>query len=177
MHDQLYSFSCLSKGDHRYAYNIMQGKVRDRPILAFDWHYELGGDGKNETHNDHYFSAVIVQPGVVLKPLLIRSETFFDKIGEVFGLGAIELESAEFNRRFHVTSPDRRWAFDVLPQTTMEFLLASPHFTLEIQDFCILAHTGSVFSTAEFESALSVLNGFLDRIPPSVIQDLKDVHA
>ena len=38
----------------------------------------------------------------------------------------IEFESTEFSKEFHVKSPDRRWAFDVLSQATMEFLLALP---------------------------------------------------
>lgn len=165
-----YDFECFNRGHGRYAYNVMEGDDRGRRTIAFDYHYETGS-GKN--HRTHRFSAVIVHTGLLLKPLSIRAETIFDKIGGILGFGDIELESAEFNSRFRVTSPDRRWAFDLLPQTTMEFLLASPDFSLEIENDCILAYNDSVFSTSTFESALNVIAGFLDRIPPSVLQELE----
>lgn len=165
-------FSCFERGGNRYAYNIAQGANGQRSIQAFDYHYETKGS-KGQTHH-HRFSAVVVRAGLPLKPLSIRGETLFDGVGTFFGLGDIELESAEFNRRFHVTSPDRRWAFDALPQATMEFLLESPPFSIEIQYDCMIAHTGRVFSAPDFDAALNVLNGFLDRIPPTVLQELKD---
>lgn len=175
--DRYAAFSCFTEGDDRHAYNVMQGASGDRRVLAFDYHYETehtDSDGDKDT-DDHDFSAVIVHTGLAFKPLSIRGETFGDSIGRFFGGGDIELESAEFNSEFHVTSPDRRWTFDVLPQTTMEFLLKSPRFVLEIQNDCVLAYTDTdhTFSTDEFESALDVVLGFLDRIPPSVRQELE----
>jgi len=177
MEDRYPGFACLREGDDRYAYDIMQGadQKQTRSICAFDYHYETystDSKGNRQTHHYH-FSAIVVDTGLPLRPLSIRSETFFDKIGEFLGHEDINLESAEFNRRFHVTSPDRRWAFDVLPQPTMEFLLESPRFALEIQNGCVLAYTKSTFSADEFESALGVVCGFLDRIPPSVLNELK----
>jgi hypothetical protein len=165
-----YPFACFDRGHSRYAYNILSGDDRGRRIVAFDYHYKTGS-GKDET--THRFSAVIVHTGLLLKPLSIRRETFFDKVSGFLGAGDIELESAEFNSRFHVASPDRRWAFDVLPQTTMEFLLESPDYSLELENDCVLAYNGSVFSTSALESALDVIAGFMDRIPPSVLKELE----
>ena len=170
--DRYPGFEYLRRGDNCYAYNIMQGvdQEQNRPIRAFDYHYETSS-GRHTNH--YYFSAVIVETGLPLKPLLIRNETLFDKIGDFMGFEAIHFESAEFNRQFHVTSPDRHWAFDVLPQPTMELLLKVPIFVLEIQDGCVSAYHDSKFSTNEFYAALALVFGFLDRIPKSVMNELK----
>jgi len=169
------SFSCLAQGDGRYAYNIMQGDDRGRPVLAFDYHYATHStDSKgHRTTYHHQFSAVIVSTGLPLKPLSIQTENLFHKIGAFFGFEDINFESAEFSRTFRVTSPDRRWAFDVLPQDTMEFLLAAPRFALGMGDRSVIAYRGGVFSTADFESALDVIAGLLDRIPQGVLDELK----
>ncbi len=175
MKDRYPDFACLREGSSRYAYNIMRGTKNNRSICAFDYHYEtesIDSEGNTQTDN-HYFSAVMVETGMPLEPLLIRHETFFDKIGEFFGGGDIHFESAEFNRQFHVASPNRRWAFDALPQPTMEFLLESPRFVLEIQNGCVLAYRNNTFTTDGFDAALAVVFGFLDRIPKSVLSDLK----
>ena len=172
-------FSCLQEGDDRYAYNIMQGTIAGRSILAFDYHYEThstDSKGNRET-DDEEFSAVIVRPGLPLRPLSIRGETFFDKVGAFMGFEDINFESAEFNRQFFVKSPDRHWAFDVLNQQSMEFLLASPRFTLEMDDACVIAYHSKTFTTGDFESALNLIGGLLDRIPQSVLQDLKGTNA
>jgi hypothetical protein len=171
-------FSCLQEGDDRYAFNIMQGSIAGRSILAFDYHYETEStDSKGDhTTTDWEFSAVIVHPGLPLKPLSIRTETFMDKVGAFMGFEDINFESADFNRQFFVKSPDRRWAFDVLSQHSMEFLLASPRFTLEMDDACMIAYRNTTFSAGEFQAALEVIEGLLDRIPQSVLQDLKGAN-
>ena len=83
------------------------------------------------------------------------------------------MESAEFNREFHVASPDRRWAFDVLPQSTMEFLLESPKFILEFQLCQIMACRDDLFQPGDFDAAIEVIEGILSRLPASLVQELQ----
>lgn len=174
--DRYPEFSCLARGDSRYAYNIMRGKAGDNAALAFDYHYvthSTDSKGRRTTHH-HHFSAVIVAPPFPLKSLSIRTENIFDKIGGFLGFPDIELESAEFNREFHVASPDRRWAFDVLNQQAMEFLLESRRFSLDMYDGCLIAYDDSVFSPQEFAAALAVTTGLLARLPTCVVQELQE---
>jgi hypothetical protein len=144
-------FACLKKGDNRYAYNVMEGRAAERAVCAFDYHYEThstDSDGHRTTHN-HHFSAVIVEAGMPLKPLFIRTEHFFDK------------------------SPDRRWAFDVLQQSTMEFLLEAPRFALEFQHRQVIAYREKTFAPADFEAALEVIKGVLERLPEYLLREMK----
>ena len=178
MDDRYPLFPCLHEGDHRYAFNIMQGTGANRQVLAFDYHYETHStDSKgNRTTYSHVFSAVIIDSGLPLQSLSIRSETFMDKVSAFMGFEDINFESAEFNRQFYVTSPDRRWAFDVLNQQSMEFLLASPRFCLEMGNGSVIAFRKEKLSPGDIEAALGVIEGLLDRIPPSVLNELKGAN-
>lgn len=171
--------SCLCQGSARYAYNIMEGRIDTRVVCAFDYHYETHStDSKgNQETSHHHFSAVVVESEVPLKPLFIRREGFFDKIGAFLGFDDIDFESAEFSREFCVKAPDKRWAFDVLHQRAMEFLLASPRFTLDFQPDGVLVTGSGCFQPTQFDDAVRVVNGLLDMLPHSVVQELKEAEG
>lgn len=169
-------FKCLQRGDNHYAYNIMLGTIGQRVTCGFDYHYEThssGSKGQQQTHH-HYFSALVVDAGFPLKPLLIRPEGFFDKVTEFVGLDDIDFESAEFSQKYFVKAPDRRWAYDVLHQKTMELMLAYPRFHIEFQGTQVIAYYDNrTFSLGEFSSALKVVMGILDYLPPGMVEELK----
>jgi hypothetical protein len=170
-------FKCLQQGDGRYGYNISEGPIGNRKVCAFDYHYEThstNSKGQRQTSH-HYFSAVVVETDLPLKPLFIRSENFLDKIGEFVGINDIEFESTEFNKQFYVKSPDRRWAYDILNQSTMELLLNSCRFNLEFNGTAVIAYQKSTFAPGYFEEALLLLTRMLDNLPDSVIQELKEM--
>ena len=160
-------FSCLQRGSRRYAYNILSGEWDDRQFLGFDYHYathSTDSKGRRKTHH-HHFSAVILGSDVPLEPLFLRPEGFFDKLKEFVGFDDIDFESTEFSKAFYVKAADRKWAFDVIHQRTMEFLLASPRFHMEFGERWVIAHDRSRFSVEEFSRATDVIRGVLDRLP------------
>jgi hypothetical protein len=168
--DRHRSFGCLRRGHSRYAYNLMTGKWDGRAIEAFDYRY-VTGHGKNRS--THHFSAVIVRSEIPLRPLRIRPEGLFDRVTEFFGVDDIDFESAEFSRQFHVKSADKRWAYDVLHQRTMAFLLSMPRFSLQFDEREVIAWRGRRFDAEAFTSALRVISGVLERLPPYVEQEQK----
>jgi len=155
-----------------YASNIIEGSIGARKICAFDYHYEKRGDKMDK--NNYYFSAVILDSGLPLKPLSIRDTNLIDKVEDFWGSDDIKFESIEFNKQFHVKSPDKKWAYDVLHQETMEFLLGSPHFYLDFHGRHVIAYRKTSFTVAAFEDAIQVTTGILDRLPESVVQELKE---
>jgi hypothetical protein len=176
MDNRFPQFKCLHEGNERYAYNIVEGGWQEHGLCAFDYHYETysrNNKGQRQTQH-HYFSAVVLDTTLPLKQLSIRSEGFFDKVAEFFGWDDIDFESAEFSREFHIKAPDRKWAFDVIQQTTMEFLLASPRFALEMDAGCLIAYRSSTFDIATFDSAVAVCGGVLERLPAYLLKDMKD---
>jgi hypothetical protein len=160
---------CLQNEAKCYAYNIVEGTSNGRRVCAFDYHDETDGAAKPRSD----FSAVIVTTNLALKPLLVRSQESLDRLAAFCGFDDVDFESAEFSRRFHVKSPDKRWAYDVISQSTMEFLLAHPRFSLEFAGADVIAYDGSRFKVATFDAALSFIEGILERLPPSLVRELQ----
>ncbi|MCX7016679.1 MAG: hypothetical protein NTW86_29670 [Candidatus Sumerlaeota bacterium] len=170
------SFSCLREGSDRYAYNIMEGQWDKRPVVAFDYHYETesrDSKGNRHTHN-HYLSAIVFDCGLPMKPLLIRPEGLFDKIASFFGAEDINFESAEFSRKFYVKAADKKWAYDVIHQRAMQFLLDNPRFTLQFDPRFVIAYNGRTFKTPDFDAAAKVATGLLDMLPDYVIKQQRE---
>ena len=178
MDDRYPEFDCLHEGSRRYAFNIMRGHWMDRGLIAFDYHYEThstNSKGQRQTHH-HYFSAAIIDPDFVLKPLFIRPEGFFDKVKAAFGYDDIDFESAEFSKRFFVKSPDRKWAYDVIHARTMEYLLAAPRHSLEFDDRSIIVWNKGRWSPGQFAAAAGVVHGVLDRLPDYVLEQQRSLR-
>ncbi|MBI4245058.1 MAG: hypothetical protein HY606_13290 [Planctomycetes bacterium] len=161
------NFNCLQQGRDRYAYNIMQGQWNNHEFIGFDYHYKTGS-GKH-THT-HYLSCVILSSAVRLKPLFIRPENFFDKVTEFIGFDDIDFESAEFSREFYVKSTDKKWAYDVIHQRAMEYLLSQPRFSIQFDNDHVIAYNNSMFEPIEFESSANTVKGLLDLLPNYLLQ-------
>lgn len=175
MADGLPHFSCLHEGSQRYAYNIMRGSIKGQQTLAFDYHYatySTDSKGRRRT-NHHHFSALVLHTNLMLRPLFIRPERFLDRITEFFGYDDIDFESAQFSEEFYVKSPDRRWAFDVIHQRTMEFLLSSPRFTLQLAGHDFIVYRAKRFRPQEFDEAYKLAAGVLNRLPASLVRELQ----
>ncbi|OHB53991.1 MAG: hypothetical protein A2Y07_03770 [Planctomycetes bacterium GWF2_50_10] len=172
--DDYSSFDCLRQGSNRYGYNIMQGKISSRPFLGFDYHYQVTTHTGKTTQTHHYnFSAIIVESPFLLKPLFIRPENIFDKLGEFVGLDDIDFESAQFSSQFYVKSPDKKWAYDIIHQGMMEYLLASPRFSIQFDLKNIIIWRSGKFEPEDFRVATDMVNGILGRIPQYVIDQQK----
>ena len=173
-------FKCLQQGNNRYGCNIMVGTSGHRVMCGFDYHSETNAASSHGLHpgrQDH-FSAVVVDAGFPLKPLSIRPQGLLDKVTEFVGFDGIDFESAEFSQRFAVKSPDRRWAYDVLHQKTLELMLDCPRFHVDFQGTQVAAYSGHAeFSAGEFELALNLVTGILDNLPESVVRELKGIDT
>jgi hypothetical protein len=167
---QYHEFGCLSRGHSRSAYNIASGPWNGRSLESFDYRY-VTGHGKNRS--THTFSAIILESGVPLHPLHIRPETAFDKMTAFLGVEDINFESAQFSKEFYVKSPDKKWAYDVLHQRTIEFLLARPKFSVQFGRKHVICWRNRRFNTQVREEAISVVEGILDRLPEYVVRGQK----
>jgi hypothetical protein len=166
--DRFPAFNCLRVGHTRRAYNVSEGSRSGRALVAFDYRYVIGHGKQRQVHS---FSAIVLGSAVPLKPLRIRSENVFDKVGEFFGADDIDFESAEFSRAFHVKSSDKRWAYDVLHQRTIEFLLSMPRFSMQFGGREVIVWRSRRFRPEVFDQAIAVAEGVLDRLPGYVIRE------
>jgi hypothetical protein len=153
-------------GHSREASNVIHGEWRGRQVIAFDYRYTTGS-GKNRT--THHLSACLQPVGLRVPNLVIRHETFFDKLAGFVGFEDINFESDEFSRRFHVQSDDRKFAYDVCNPQMMSWLLANAgSFSVELVDSSLVLTTGSQWSPDDFHNALCFSARFFELIPEFV---------
>lgn len=160
-------FDFLDRGRNRYAHNIVAGTHEGYEIEAFDYHYETrsrGSDGKRKTRH-HRFSVAVIGSPFPLRDMTIRPEGVFDKLSAAFGWDDIDFESAEFSRKFHVKAQDRRWAYDVLNQRAMAFLLESPQYEIHFAGPHLALRSRSRFEPWEFAKTVEMGTTLLDGIP------------
>ncbi|TWT46622.1 hypothetical protein [Botrimarina hoheduenensis] len=132
------SMADFARGHSRYAYNLLTGVVRvaDRSpqLLTGDYHYAVTRRSNNRSRTTHYrFSFLAVRCAKPATPrVTLRREMFIDKISSALGFNDIDFESAEFSRRFHVSSDDKRFAYDLLHPRAIEALLETSPERLEL---------------------------------------------
>ena len=182
-HDDRYDmFSLFSRGHSRAAMNTIQGTVQlgGEPCgCRFgDYTYtETSGSGKNRRSTTYRVSYLLAHLPYLNAPgLSIRREHVFDKIGSMLGFDDIDFESAEFSRKFHVSSTDKRFAYDIVTAAMMEYLLAEGElWTIELKHGILLLTRGmGIWDPGRFRSGLAFVDGFLERWPEHVTRDLRD---
>ena len=107
---------------------------------------------------------------VLLREGVGKIKTLLDKVSEFVGFDDIDFESAEFSRKFYVKSHDKRWAYDIIHPLMMEYLLAMPVFTIQFDLNRIMAHRDKVFSIADFERAIDLVEGIIQRFPDYLVK-------
>lgn len=172
-------FEVFHRGHSRYAHNTMHGSLTllGAPCRALlgDYHYKTtSGAGKNRSTKTHRLSYLLVDsPRLEGLGLGLRPEGVFDKLSAAFGFDDIDFESAEFSRRFHVKSPDKRLAYDVFHPPMMEWLLETPGLTLQVAHGACLVWDGNRrWEPAEFHRALDWTQRFFDLWPEHVVASL-----
>ena len=131
--------------------------------------------GKSSSTTTYRFSYLIVHlPYTALPDLLIRPEGIFDKLAGAFGFDDIDFESSEFSRAFHIKSPDKRFAYDVVHPRMMDFLLATRPPCIDIeQGRCCLSDGRKCWEPDEFKANLTWLERFLSLWPEHLTVTLK----
>jgi hypothetical protein len=181
-HDDRYAhLEIFRRGSRRYAYNTVSGRMtlgrHDCGVVFGDFHYAVRRGGRDNKKKSERFSYLILElPWSGVPDLLIRAEGFFDRLGAMVGFDDIDFESEEFSRAFFVTSPDRKFAYDLIDRGMMDFLLASrpPLIDLEHGRLC-LCSSRRTWETEQFSQQLAWLESFLSRWPDHLVARLSEV--
>lgn len=164
----------FDRGHSRSNGNAVNGELEGHPVLCLDYKY-VTGSGKNRS--THRFGVVILETGFPAIPLQIRRENPLDKVGEFFGKDDIDFESAEFSRRFHVTSADHRWAYDIIHARTMEYLMDAPPVAIEFGFGEIAIYRSGRNAPADHETCLVVARKLLEMVPDYVVKQMRGETA
>jgi len=181
-HDDRYGFFTVFRTGHsRRAYNTITGSHEinglPHPLRMGDYLYKVTtSNGKTTTTTTYRLSYLLLHlPYAGVPDLAIRPEHVFDKLGAAIGFDDIDFESAEFSRRFHVKSPDKRFTYDVITPAMMEYLLASPKSSVDLQRGVVCITDGvRRWKPEEFTPKLGWITGFLDLWPDHVLRDLQE---
>ena len=180
-HEDEYSqFAVFHRGHSRYAYNGLRGTMdvggQTYRAKMGDYHYRItSGSGKSRSTRTYTFSYLIVDlPYARVPNLYLREEGIFDALAGFLGFDDIDFESAEFSKRFHVKSRDKKFAYDVIHPGMMEFLLAREPPTVDIEQSqcCLVDGNDTCWSAAEFEGRLDWARQFFELWPKHLVATL-----
>ncbi len=170
--DTFPNFHCLQRGSNRYAKNIIYGDWNSRYACIFDYYYTTGS-GKNK--HTHSFTGVMLNVGIPMPHLLIRGESFFDKVGEFIGFDDIDFEFKEFNDKYYVKSKDKKFAYDIVNPKMIEYLLTQPITPIEFSGQNVLTYesTNKKLKPGEIEDKLAFLEEIIKRFPDYLIKEFQ----
>jgi hypothetical protein len=155
--------------------NVMWGTYRNREIRCFD-QSNIGAFTKDDSGDSRTWLAtcVLVKTPIPFQPLLIWPQRF-GKIDPLVGDQVVRFESDEFNRRFLVGCPDRKFAYDVVHEKTMEFLLRHDSLVIEGRGLSVLLRwlNGDDYLPLPdgVRGLLDLSCEFLDLLPAYLIQE------
>ena len=164
------AFDLFDRGTGRRTTLHLAGEADDRRVRCLDYRYTTGG-GKNR--RTHRFGLVVLDTGTPVIPLQIRPEHLLDRVGEFFGHDDIDFESAEFSRRYHVSSSDRRWAYAVIHGATMDYLLGMSGLTIAFGFGEIAVWRRGALTARQCHDDLKVACKMLDLVPDDVLAELR----
>lgn len=169
LHDRYSVFQPFSSGHSRKCSNLIHGRRGEIAWELFDFRYKTGS-GKNQT--THHVGVVLAKVPLALPKLRMRPEGIFDKLAAVVGFDDIDFESAEFSRKYHVNSADRKLAYDLIHPRMIEYLLARPPCDWQFNGPIILIHRKSHYKPDELPPIMALIEGFIERIPAYLREDI-----
>ncbi len=164
------SIKLLDRGHGRHSALHLEGEVDGRPVRCLDYRYTTGG-GKNR--RTHRYSVIVLELGQPVIPLRIRPEHVFDRVGEFLGIDDIDFESSEFSRRYHVSSSDRKWAYDVIHQETMDYLLELDGLTIEFGLAEVAVYRSGALTGERCQEGLKAARRMCELVPSDVLAELQ----
>lgn len=160
----------FGKGDSRTASDVLVGRWAGRPAVSFTYSFRTGSDDDESTHTYH----VIALPlPAYLATLELTPEDVGTRLARVFGRQDIQFESEEFNRAWRVTSPNPKFAHDVVHPRLMERLMRADArgVRLRISGTDILTWTEGVTDLERIAGRLGLMTAVIESVPRYVWQD------
>ncbi|HEV2783672.1 MAG TPA: DUF3137 domain-containing protein [Actinophytocola sp.] len=115
-----YTGTPFGRGSSRRVRHVLSGQHRGRRVTAFEYSYTEGSGDNSTTYT--FTVAALATPAH--RPWLeVKREGLGRKLLGLIGVRDLQLESDEFNERFHVDTADAKFAYDVLHPRMMEWLI------------------------------------------------------
>ncbi len=160
-------FRLFSEGDGCGCENVLVGTWHGLPVKEADyWYYTESSDSRGRrSRTYHYFSVVVGDVACTVPDVSIQHESVLWRMADHLGFHDIEFESEEFNRRFRVAAADREFAFQLVDDRMMAWLLSTGGaFGFEVNGGNLLVWTKRI-DPFSFPSLLGTAKAFVDHVP------------
>ncbi|HVZ93474.1 MAG TPA: DUF3137 domain-containing protein [Phycisphaerales bacterium] len=135
-------------------------------VRLFEYHYAVTRSNGKQTYTQHYyFTCGAAEPGVDLGRVFIRDENWGDKLVQAVGFDDIDLEDADFSKRFVVKARDRKEAYDLLDGAMMRFLTTRGGWVIETNGRELFVYRSGRVNPGAFEDAAGLMLGFVAQLP------------
>lgn len=157
-------------GHGRSATDVTRGIVNGRKFLVFGYRY-VTGSGKDRTVHNCFVCAVNV--GGAIPTIRITPENPATRLYGALGGGDVDVESEEFNRRWHVWSDDSRIAHALLtPRMIERFLKPDLNWqTVNFEPGWLFVCTGLKLDLSITPSVTDVLCDIAELVPAFLEED------
>lgn len=167
------AYRLFTRGYGRHSTLHLDGEVDGRRVRCLDYRFTTGSGRSRKTHR---YGVVLMDTNTPVIPLHIRREHALDRLGEFLGGGDINFESDAFSRRFHVSSADRKWAYDVIQTDMMELLLAADVQNVEFGFAELAVYSRGSLTGGRCHADIKLARRILDLVPAGVLAQLVTDH-
>lgn len=156
-------------GDFQAGVNSITGLWNHRKIAFFDYHWLLVealrtgrpwwrySDTGATYRTRHHRSAVAIEIGVALQPVIIRPERLADKAAALVGYDDIDFDRLpEFSDKFYVNSPDRVAARRLVTPALANFFLQHVRVNVDFVGPWILLHADRLLPADRVQELMEV---------------------
>jgi len=151
---------------YRYFYKTWETRVVT--YTDSNGHIQTRTETYEESHHQRY---LMIELSAAFPDLVIRPESWFEKLAALVGFDDIDFESEEFSRRYYVKSKQREFAYAVIHPQMMEYLLAHVGSLELVGGRMLLSANWNDHTAAGCRQTLSFAAGFVERIPEFVWRD------
>ena len=120
------------RGEWQSDKNITWGTYRGRTIVVWDTvYYDLDIDSNSTDWSEGEYTSIMILTDTPIQPTLITPNTLAKRLSAfgieegkgMFSMSTVEFELDDFNKAYRVKSKDKKWAFAIIDQEMMEWLL------------------------------------------------------
>lgn len=165
--------SPFGTGDSRKVTDVVAGTFQGRDLTSFVYSYETSStdsDGKRTT-TTHTFHVVTLQLPAFLPDLEVTPESIGSRLATAFGKTDLDVESAEFNKRFAVRATDLAVGHAILNPRLVERLLRDDRVPWRIEGTTVLTWSAGRTDLQRFDARIALLAAIADAVPRHVWLD------
>lgn len=159
----------FNQGHSRQAKDAFNGNMNGHDFVSFEYIYEqTEGSGDDErTVTYHNMVTCVVTPPSQYRLEVRRAGMFSGFLGAL-GIHDLQLESVDFNKKFHIKANPERFAYDVLNPQTMQRMLADERYSqpLRFENGRLMTWRSGKLDENQVEVTVRYLIDTLEPIPP-----------